>query len=209
MITLRKVILLGAAFLVGMAAEKSFAVPPVPVLLTIDASNPSAVTFTATGLNSGLNDSGRIGTDGVDLLGFFSQNQSTLLGSLLPNSSLSGGGLTLSYNNVRGDNYSTSGGNSYDLTLSVNASASGSGDAETFSTDQPAFGGSWTIDFSTLGLNSSALPTTGTQGLIISGDRANPGAIIGQWQVEPVPEPAVGSLLVLGSIAGWFVRRRR
>jgi hypothetical protein len=205
----RKTILLSSAFLLGMAAEKSFAVPPVPVLLTINDSDPSVITITATGLNAGVNNSGRIGADGVDLLGFFSDNESSLLAQLLPNSTLSGGGLALSYNDLAGDNYSFSGGNSYDLSFYVGASAPGSSDPETFSINQPAFTGSWTIDLAGLGLSPSALPGPGSQGQIFSGNFANPGAVIGQWEVSPVPEPAIGGLLVVAAVTGLLFARRR
>lgn len=205
---------LSAAFLLGMAAEKSFAVPGVPVLLTIDDSNPSAVVFTATGANSGVNDSGKTGNDGIDLTSFFLTSQpsfsaQSLSGSTLSGSTLSGGGLSSPYNDLRGDNYSTSGGNAVDLHLSIDAGTTGHDSAETFSTTQPALIGSWTIDFSSLSLDSSALPSAGTQGLIISGNSTDPGAVIGAWEIDPVPEPGTGSLIVLGSVLGFLFWRRR
>lgn len=205
----RKTILLSTAFILGIGIEMASAVPGVPVLLTVDDSNPSAVVFTATGANSGVDDSGKTGNDGFDLTGFFSASEATFFVQSLSGSTLSGGGLGFPYNDVRGDNYSTTGGSAFDLQMFIDPAANGHSSAETFSTAAPAFTGSWTINFSTLGLNSSALPTAGSQGLIISGNNANPGSVIGQWEIAPVPEPATGSLLVLGSALGLFFWGRR
>ncbi len=196
------------AFILGAGLEKCSAISS-PILLTIDDSNSSAVTITATGFAPGVNDSGRPASSGVDLLGFFSASEPGLFGQFLLGSTLSGGGSGVSYNDVRGDNFSTSGGNSVDFRLSLDISSPGAGNTQTFSTAQPAFTGTWTIDLSSLGVGSSALPTAGTTGDILSGFGGDQGSIIGQWEVNPVPEPAIGSLLVLGSIIGTIIRRSR
>jgi hypothetical protein len=203
-----KTILLTALFALGMGLEKSSAVQSF--LLSINDSDPSAVTITATGLSPLVNDTGRTANDGVDLLGFFSQDEIDMpAGQFLPNSTLEGGNLTLSYNDVWSDDYSTGGGSFLDLSLYVDIDTSGSSDPESFSTTQPAFSGSWTINLSDLGINSSALPTPGSAGRILSGVSSNPGSVIGEWQVAAVPEPTTGSLLVLGSVIGLVFRRRR
>ncbi len=201
----RKTALLGMAFILGMGVGKSFAASP-SVLLTIDDSNPSAVTITATGENSAANDTGHSANDGVDLLSFFNQNDFTA-GNVVT-STLQGGNLTLSYNFNTGDNYSTgvNVGDLLDLNL-YNTDFPASSDSETFSTTQPAFTGSLTLDLSSL--DPSALPAAGTTGDIIAGYGANPGAVIGSWQVETIPEPGIGSLLILGSGAGFTFWRHR
>lgn len=203
-----KTVALGLAFILGMGLEESFATSPI--LLTINDSNPSAVTITATGLNPTVNDTGRTANDGVDLLSFFNQDEINMTaGQFLPNSTLKGGSLVLSYNDVWSDNYSTTGGTFKDLSLYIDISSPGSTDPENFSVSQPAFSGSWTIDLSGLGVSSIALPTPGSTGQILSGDSVNAGSIIGQWQVAPVPEPTTGSLLFIGSAAGLLFCRRR
>jgi len=195
---------LSFAFVVfGVGMEKSFAVSS-PILLTIDDSNPSAVTITATGFTPLVN-SGKFANSGVDLLGFFNATQPSLLGSTF-NTSLFGGGSPSPYSNVRSDNFSTSGGNAVDLNLFIVA---GGGDLQGFSTTAPAFTGSLTIDLGSLGVSSSALPVAGTTGDILTGNSGDQGLVIGEWEVNPVPEPGVGILFVLGSAVGMVVRRRR
>ena len=196
------------AFVLGAGLEKCSAISS-PVLLTINDSNPSAVTITATGFAPGVDNSGKPVSSGVDLLGFFLANESTLFGQLLPGSTLSGGNSGVSYNDVRGDNFSTTGGNSQDLRLSLDISSFGAGNSQTFSILQPAFTGSWTIDLSGLGVSAPALPAPGATGDILSGFSGDQGAIIGQWEIAAVPEPSVCSLILLGSIIGAAVRRRR
>jgi len=202
-----KSIVLSVAIVLGMGLEKSSAT--VPFLLTIDVSNPSAVTINATGLNSIANDSGRTANDGVDLLGFFTQNEIDMpAGQFLSGSTLKGGNLTLSYNDLWSDNYSTGDNNFYDLSMYIDINSPGSSDSQSFSTSQPAFSGSWTVNFSDLGINPSALPTTGSSGLILSGSSANPGSVIGGWQIASVPEPGTGSLVLLTSAVGLVFWRR-
>lgn len=200
---------MGTAFILGMGLANSSAT--LPFLLTINDSDPAAVTITATGLDPIQNDSsGRTANDGVDLLSFFSQDEIGMsAGQFLPGSTLEGGNLTLSYNDVWSDDYSTGNANFYDLSLYVDISSPGSGDSQTFSTSQSAFTGSWTLNLSTLGINSSALPTPGSSGQILSGSSQNPGVVIGAWQVDPVPEPTGGSLLLLTSAVGLFYWRCR
>ena len=205
-----KTTLSSAAFIFGIGIVTCSAVPPVPVLLTIDDSNPSAVIFTTSGANSGVDDSSKTGGDGIDLTAFFSQSEATFFGQSLAGSTLTGGGVGFPYNDIRGDNYSTSGGSFLDLQMFIDSASSGHNVSEMFSTSQSAFTGSWTVNFSTLGLNSSALPIGGSSGLIISGNSANPGSVIGQWQVaSPVPEPGAASLFVIGSAVGLFFWQRR
>lgn len=202
-----KALALSVAIFFGAGVEKSFALSS-PILLTIDDSDPTAVTITTTGFTPGVDNSGIPVSSGVDLLGFFNSNQSALFGQTLSGSTLSGGNSGVSYNDVRGDNFSTSGGSSLDLRLSLDGSSPGAGNLQTFSVLQPAFAGSWTINLSTLGVSGSALPTLGSHGDILSGFSGDQGGIIGQWQVGPVPEPGMGSLFVLGSVIAYAVKRR-
>jgi hypothetical protein len=204
---IQKLALCGAFFAFGTGLDKAFA----SVLLSIDDSNPSAVTITATGLNSAVNDSGSIVNSGVDLLSFYTADEQNMTFGQFLTGALEGGNSGVPYNDVYSDFYSTDGGAFYDLELYVDISSTGANNTETFSTTQPAFAGSWTIDFSSLGVDPSVLPTAGSQGNILSGYSGSPGPVIGTWQVaSPVPEPAVDSLLALGLLAtGMAIYRRQ
>ncbi len=183
-----------------------------PVLLTINDSNPSAVTITATGADAALDFSGSTANAGVDLLQFFGIDESGMTFGQDLTGALTASGVSVSYNDVDRDDYSTGGGAVYtDLELYVDVNSPGQGDTETFSTTAPAFTGSWTIDLSSLGVDSSALPSAGSEGSILSGNYGAPGQVIGAWEVtSDVPEPSATSLLALGGlILGAFIYRRR
>lgn len=194
-----KILLSGMALVLGMGLEKAAATSP-PVLLTISDSNPAAVTITATGTDPMVNDNSQVGLGGVDLLGFFTQS-SPSVGGPLPNSTLHGGSLAAPYDTVGADN---SGSGTVNLNLYVN-----NANPETFSTTQPAFTGSWTLNLSSFGVSASALPTPGSSGQIITGFSGNAGPVIGEWQVAAVPEPAAGCLMLLASGIGFVFWRRR
>jgi hypothetical protein len=196
------------AFVLGAGVEKCSAISS-PVLLTIDDSNPSAVTITATGFPPGVDNTGKPVSSGVDLLGFFFANETTLFGHALPNSTLTGGNSGAAYHDLRPDNFSAGGDVFTDLILFLDNASPGANNTQTFSTLQPAFTGSWTINFSDLGVGAPALPTPGTTGDILSGFSGDQGAIIGQWEVAAVPEPSVGSLIILASVMGLAIRSRR
>lgn len=200
----------------GLGTIKSMPASSLPVLLTINDSDPSAVTITATTSNSYADYSGNTANDGIDLLGFFAVAQSSSeppFGQFLPGSTLEGGGIGDPYNDVMGDDYSTldTDQSIVDLEVYLDVSSPGETDTENFSTSQPAFTGSWTIDFSNLGITSGDLPAAGMEGTIISGYSFNAGAPIGQWEVvSTVPEPGANNLIVLGAgLAGLAIYRTR
>lgn len=166
------------------------------VLLSIDTSNPSAVTITATGNFSSINENNRKTSDGIDLLQFFissnSFNSTSVSGSLTP----SGGGSS-SYSQAFQDSYS---GSAVDLNL-----LSGSSSPQNFSTTTPAFTGTATLDLSSY---SSALPAAGASGDILDGWKyINSGVVIGKWSV--VPEPSTYALFGMGAVVLLRAARRR
>jgi hypothetical protein len=181
----------------------------VPILLSIDDSNPSAVTITATSSNSYSDYSGNTANAGVDLLGFFGSDETGLSSGQLSGGSLQGGDDGVFYDSLRSDNYSTGGGLYYDLEVYLSAAASGSGNIETFSTNLSAFSGTWTINLSSLGVDASDLPVGGSEGSIISGNNASAGSYLGEWQVVSTPEPSTFGLLALGAVLTRIVRRRQ
>ena len=197
------VVVLGGSLNVASAA--------IPILLTINDSNPSAVTITATGVNSAVNFDSTV-NEGVDLLSFFSVDEAGMDVGQDSTGNLQGGGSEISYNAVYSDNDSSAGGANFDLKLYVDDTSPGSGTLENFSTTQAAFTGSWTFDLSSFGVDPSALPAAGTDGEILSGNSLSsvPGEVIGDWQVvSSVPEPATTSLLALGALMMGVVLYRR
>ena len=173
------------------------------VLLTIDDSNPGAVTITATTLSANANASTSI-NDGIDLLNFLVGNLSIpSTGSPVTSSNLTSGNLTGSgpyYDSWAPDDIDTPGGP--DLTLY----SSGTG-TETFTTMTTAFTGTLTLD-----LTGEPLPVAGTSGTIVtgySGDSPN-NTSIGQWKVESVSAPEPSSwMLLFGSFAVVVLWRSR
>jgi hypothetical protein len=166
-------------------------------LIEVNVSNPAAVTFTATGNHSLINDSTATGVDGVDLLAFFSDmgfGLGSVSGNLTPPTQDG-----IAYFTWYTDSYS-SGGTSYnDLNLYSNE-----GHPQNFSTGAPAFTGTGTADLSAY---TAFLPSLGASGNIAAGSFGQGSmAVIGQWQVTP--EPATLSLLAVGGLAA-IIRRKR
>jgi hypothetical protein len=184
-----------------LASMSCFAVNS-PYLITIDVSNPANVTLTATGINALANTTGQTAEDGVDLLGFFSQDAGSISINPLSAQELAGAGLS-PYEYFTPDNRSSAGGGFFDLNL-----ISASGDPENFSTSLPAFTGTSTFNLGYLDLPSSALPATGSQGDILAGDSENPGQVIGEWEVEPAPEPGILGIFALGTLIVVFFGQR-
>jgi hypothetical protein len=183
---------------------------PAPILLTIDDSNPSAVIITATGSDPSVNYSGgNTANTGIDLLQFFTLDEGNMTFGEFLIGGLTGGNIGVNYNDVYSDNQSTGGGAFLDMELYVDVNSPGQGNPETFSTSQPAFSGTWTIDMSALGVTSAALPAIGTSGTINSGISGSTGANIGEWEVQDVPEPTEASLALLGFALTGFAALRR
>jgi hypothetical protein len=179
------------------------------VLLTIDTSDVSNVVITATGSAAGQGSATTIANDGVTLLGFFTSSQ-TAAGSLLPNSTLQGGGLSVSYDDFAAVNYA-GGAFSLDANLYVDSTDVDHGMTQTFTTSSPAFTGTWTIDLGSLGISAAALPGNGASGQLFSGDANDHGVQIGTYDVvQTVPEPTTIGLALVGfAITGVAVLRRK
>lgn len=173
------------------------------VRLTVNVSNPAAVTFTATGNSSLVNDASFTAYDGVELIGFFTGapvggTSGGMSGSLAPVDSASPYDFWLNDNRFGGSSL-------IDLNLYKGDESAG---IQTFSTEMAAFTGIGTIDFSRdLG---SSLPSPGSYGDIIPGYyNQTPTPVIGQWQV--IPEPSTGLLVIFGGGSALFAvcRNRR
>ena len=185
------------------------------ILLTIDVSNPNAVTITATGSNADFSTATSV-NNGVDLLGLFTSNTGTFESSTVSASSLTSANLSGNsadyYDSAVVDDYSPS---DVDLTLY----SSGSSDTQVFTVGTTAFTGSLTVDLSGL---ASFLPSSGTGEIVAGFSDGHPGTIatntpIGEWQVVSstvaAPEPSTWMLVVMGIAAvaayrGWIRKSR-
>ncbi|MEN6452417.1 MAG: PEP-CTERM sorting domain-containing protein [Thermoguttaceae bacterium] len=184
-----------AGFAVSVQAE--------PILLSIDVSKPSAVTITATGAHSLVDDSSANVQLGVVLLSFFNKAQeyawANCTGDLTPPSSSSQG-----YNWWGPDTVDTAGLNLYAFTGGVYPAPEHA--VQNFSTTASAFTGTCTVDLSSY---AASLPLAGESGDIWAGSSGlGSHAVLGQWVA--VPEPSTMCLLTIlfGSIVAWMWRRR-
>ena len=171
---------------------------PAAVLITVDVSDPTAVVFTATAELSSRDDSSRNLLDGVSLMNFIpgtSNYGDIVSGSLAP----VGTPAFDFFNFIDAENtdFPTAG---RDLSL---FSSSGASFDMVFETAGPAFSGSTIVDFTDAAIT---LPTVGTVGEIRPGVGLLLNDSIGTFEV--IPEPS-SSLLLLSSICGYFLIRRR
>jgi hypothetical protein len=180
----------------AIAAISAFLFSPrlaeASILIVIDISNPSAVTFTTTEAVPLINDSSTSTAHGVSLMGLFSSafavSDQPLVGDLTPaGSSVSFEWLLNNFEGITG----------FDLNLYSNSS-----DSQVFSTGTPAFSGSGV----SVNLDGATFATSGN--IIVGDTLQGSGDIIGQWAV--VPEPSSSAILT-GLAAGvmLFVRRRQ
>ena len=176
------------------------------ILLTVDDSNPSAVTFTATGNDPEASDASHLYSQGITLAGF---NAVGGLAGLIPTAPVVSAGLVTGVDGTPAYNGAQSGsitGTFLDLEL-----YSGSGATENFATGTAAFSGVSTFNFSGF---SADLPTVGTTGLIYAGSGAIFSAspvVIGSYIVTtaPTPEPSTYAMLLGGlAILGFCLRGR-
>lgn len=187
---------------VFMSAALLFAITPKPsaaVLIEINVSNPSAVTFQATGNPAAINDSSTTTLLGVTLLSFYREvitqvSPESISGDLTPS------GATAAYGLYYVDNHS---GSFKDLNLLRETPLF---DKQAFSTAVAAFTGTATIDFSSFPV--SALPTIGTTGNLLAGFSGDFGGVIGQWTVVPEVSSAVQAGVMGAVLLGWLTWRR-
>lgn len=174
------------------------------VLLVVDVGNPAAVTVTATGGKPSDSDSATWTFDGIVLLSFFTGDIGTPGGQLDAVSTLKPSGSRETYDVWDGDNFSTSGGQAFDLNLHFHNLVE---DPQNFDPAQTAFTGAAVLDLSAL---SVLLPAPGTGGSILSGysDLVR-GPVIGEYAVVPEISPgAQAGVFGLGA-AGLLLLRRR
>ncbi|HET6407223.1 MAG TPA: hypothetical protein VFG14_05025 [Chthoniobacteraceae bacterium] len=153
------------------------------VILVIDISDPSQVTFTATNANAQNNDADSWLQEGFSLIGFFqvSVTDSSLYYFDTPSNLWSPGG-SFAYSTLTSINFADPLSDTY-LDLSIFGSGFSTQD---FSTIAPALTGSSTADLSEW---LAFLPAAGTTGNIYSGDGISfEGPIIGQYTVIPEPK---------------------
>ncbi len=169
------------------------------VLLTVDVTNPLAVTFTATSNFSLTNNSSFTENDGTDLIAFFT---STSTSSGATTGTLRPAGTTNNFNTMSPDNYS---GSIIDLNLFTIPGT----EFQAYTTSTTAFTGVATIN-----LGGDFLPSPGASGDIRAGfygsGSGSLSGILGTWTV--VPEPSTfAPVIALAALAGamWSRQRRK
>ena len=166
------------------------------VLLTVDVSDPSMVTFTATGAASEA-DAATDSVEGFSLLDFFTSTRSLGIGTIT-------GTLT----SVQGDAPVTN-ASAFSLNTALNLYDGFDTGSFVFEAGETAFSGSVTLDLSAF---ADLLPAAGSMGRIAIGSsfRTGPfGSGFGDYLVvNTVPLPAAAPLMVLGLIGLRTMRRR-
>ncbi len=218
-ITLRALLCgLGIALAGGVASEAKADL--LPVVLTIDYSNLSAVTVTATGSFAYSDYSGPLGFgDGIALHDFFTAPvlvqdfvtapvSSTLTTGVVPQD------LTNTFSEITAWNdsnpslwvgYGQPGlGNGSDITLWRNAPSV----SMSFSTESAAFSGQAVFNLSGYASYTNLLPALNSTGTVTIW---NNNGTIGTWQVvgTAVPEPSTYAVLFGSAALGLVIWRRR
>lgn len=199
--TFKKFLLLSIS--VSVLVSNQVSAVDYPVLLTVNDSNPSAVTITATANAPGVDATNCIVNYGVDLFGFFTANAwaNGIWHWADSSYSLAGNGVGYPYATAEPDDFSDnqSAAGFIDLNVYLASFDSGHTNLQTFLTSKPAFTGSLTIDFSSLGV-TSLLPAPGASGYVVTGNSLYPqsAAIIGKWEV-PLPSITILSPAISGT----------
>ncbi|MEM9346774.1 MAG: hypothetical protein AAGB26_09180 [Planctomycetota bacterium] len=164
-------------------------VDPMPVLITIDPTDPSAVTFTATDAIAAVTDTDTSASvdAGVTFDDLFAADF-----DLTPTQSISFTGTLAAF---AAPEYTDAANGFGGLSLlDLNLFNFSSNESQSFTAFFPAFSGSATLD-----LTGATFGPIGTTGDILVGDTiTGSGAFIGQFQI--VPEPASLTLLAAAGL---------
>lgn len=182
------------------------------LLLEIDASDLSAVTFTATYAFATATTSATDGVDGLTLLNFFSGNSADFVSSAFPS-----GGLAVCDDSQYDSRFLLNHLETQDRTGAGEGGWTtndlqfwGGNTSMFFNTARIALDGSVTYDFTGTALADDFL-AAGTTGSVITGTPDSP-TTLGTWKitasVTPVPEPSTLALLLAGSLGMWMRQRR-
>lgn len=174
---------------------------PAAVILIIDISDPSHVTFTSTNANAQNDDEDSWLQEGISLIGFFQASVEELYFFDTPSGLQSPGG-SFAYSTLTGINFFDPLSPDTYQDLSIFGSGFSTQD---FTTSARALSGSSTADLTDL---QASLPAVGSTGDIYSGDGISfGGPVIGQYTV--VPEPAAIGLLACGGMLTLLRGRKR
>ena len=165
------------------------ATPVLPVLIRVNVSTPSAVTFSATGEMPAFDDDSTTTLGGVTLIDFFPG----VIVYNSPTGNLSPAGTTEVY-----DIWDTP------FTDGLNLYAAFGNDVQDFSTAAAAFSGVAEID-----LAGSELPLPGASGVIVLANQNENGRALGQWVAVPEPSAFLyGGLISVLAGCGYRIKRR-
>jgi len=172
------------------------------VLITINISDISAVTFSATGGLSAVNSSLSASANGFTIENFFTGSPSIVYGDNVTGNLSPIVGTTQAYSRTGTYDFSD-GTEAFKPGNDLNITAGGStgANSQVFSTGSPVFNGVATMNLSAFAAN---LPTDGATGAIYPGFSSGPSA--GEW-VAVVPEPNSILLLGIAGMLGFFRRR--
>lgn len=180
---------IGVLALTGLAASAS--AQNLPVLIEVDVSDLSAVTFSTTGAAPVVSTT-EPGFAGVTLVEIATDNTSG--NRSVPGGTLGPGASGGAYDNLT---------NSFSTLDVRDLNFWGSPGTQVFDTSMPAFAGSITVD-----LSDADFLAPGSTGIIIAGDSprldVDPNAILGSWIIVPAP-----GAMAMAPVALLAVRRRR
>lgn len=185
-------IALGASLLTFAGSTASGA-----ILLQVDPSNPSAVSFAAIPNFAQNPDSSGNTAGGIVLEDIFAADAQITISLTLNSSNLTPAGAGVEFTDYSNQSPGVGGDTNLNLWRSPGVSQ-----GMDFTTNSPALSGSATAD-----LSAQTLQPAGTTGdIFVLYSNGTRGAVIGQYQI--VPEPGT-SVLCLGSLAGLLILRRR
>lgn len=186
------------ALLAASGSFLAFAAAPISgaIILLVDPSDLSAVSFIATSAFAENTNSDTLVFIGIELEGIAEGTANPFGTAISPTSSNLVPGGSDAIDEIQNTAAVTG--------LNLYRTADAAVESMVFATDSPALTGSLTVDFST---QNYPFKPVGTIGDIRVGDGIQgSGVLIGQYQI--IPEPTT-SILCLGGFAGFLLRRHR
>lgn len=185
-----------------------FLLSPVPwiygqLLLTIDVSDITNISFTATSNSPLIADNSFMGEEGFTLIGLIEPgNETDSQADFALTSNLTTDGIG-SYTEIKGINFASLDEENFEVGLDIWVYRWSETNYQNFSLSLPAFTGTATID---LFGNNIVLKSSGGGDIYLGGAPGRKGAKIGEYQV--IPEPSTLLLVGLGLAGMAFLSSR-